>query len=158
MLRNIVSGPFDVLAGENLVGKANRLVCPVDLGGRLAVVLPGADDVPQYLLLSAGRKGELVSIAAFEASKAYRVEVSADCKPGDELVLDPHADRAGMLMPIGDLPAPKNTEELNLVIVQARAEESADVKNGDVLPLVRPPRGAYNTRRPTQKKETKATP
>jgi hypothetical protein len=85
---NIQSGPFQVLAGENLTGMEGRLVKLTHDGGIAEVILPNdVADEADYLLLKGAVDGGLVTVVALDRETSFRVRLDGTCNPGDKLTL-----------------------------------------------------------------------
>jgi hypothetical protein len=81
-------GDFRVLAGEDLTGKAGRLVKLSHDTGVPEVVLPAANgDYALFVLIEGGADASLVSVRPIEANRNVRLVLKGTCNPGDVLVL-----------------------------------------------------------------------
>lgn len=86
---NTQAGPYEVLAGEDLTGKAGCFVNLTHDSGVPEVVLPNdVADKTDLLLLSEGADGELVTVLPVDRSRNVRARLSGTCNPGDELTLE----------------------------------------------------------------------
>ncbi len=81
-------GQFQVLAGEDLAGKQDRLVKLTHDTGVAEVLLPSANsDHAVYLLIEGGADGTRVSVQPMQAERNVRLVLKGTCNPGDVLVL-----------------------------------------------------------------------
>lgn len=85
---NIQEGPFEVLAGENLIGKEGCLVKLTHDTQVPEVLLPNdVADEADYLLLQGADNGEYVTVVALSRDTPMRVRLNGTCNPGDKLTL-----------------------------------------------------------------------
>ena len=85
---NTKTGPFEVLAGENLTGKEGCVVKLTHDTGVAEVVLPNdVADEADYLLLAGGTDGTMVTVVAIDRSGNCRLRLNGTCNPGDKLTL-----------------------------------------------------------------------
>ncbi len=82
------TGPFAILAGENLTGKRSRLVVLTHDTGVPETKLPAAiTDDAFFQLQEEGLDATLVSIEPFAPHRDFRVPLKDAVNPGDRLVL-----------------------------------------------------------------------
>lgn len=83
---NTKTGPFRVLAGEDLTGMEGRRVKLTHDTGVPEVKLPAdVDDKADYLLLEGAADTEEVTVISFHDAGVFRVRLNGTCNPGDEL-------------------------------------------------------------------------
>lgn len=82
------TGPFAILAGEDLTGKRSRLVVLTHDAGVPETKLPAAiTNDAFYQLQEEGVDAALVSIERFGSHREFRVPLKDAVNPGDRLVL-----------------------------------------------------------------------
>ncbi|NCC50904.1 MAG: hypothetical protein EOM20_06765 [Spartobacteria bacterium] len=120
-------------AACDLRGMENRLVVMCAVDGIRSFRLPESpeDDAAYYLLVGEDA-GDQVFAMPFAPDVAARVEVVSDCAPGDWLYVVTEGNNAGKL---DTITKPDGTVICRPAI--ARAEESAIVANGEIIPQCR---------------------
>lgn len=82
------TGPFSVIAGEDLTGMRSRLVVLGNSAGTPIVNLPTANTaLALYQVQDEGANGDRVEVERFASHREFRVPLKGAANPGDKLVL-----------------------------------------------------------------------